>query len=46
MEGFDGDFGVFGAVFDEVDFAAGFQGFVEGLEHFGGVGEFVIGINH
>ncbi len=46
VEGFDGDFGVFGAVFEEVDSSAGFEGFVKRLEHFGGVGEFVVGIDH
>ncbi len=45
VESFDGDSGVFGAEFEEVDFSAWFEGGVDGLEHFSGVGEFVIGID-
>jgi len=44
VEGFDGDIGIFGAEFQKVDDTAGFEGGVEGLKHFGGVGEFVVGI--
>lgn len=42
----DGDIGVFGAVFDEEDFSAGLEGGADGGEHFGGVGELVVGIDH
>lgn len=45
MEGFDGDVAIFSAVFEEVNFATGFEGGVDGFQHFGGVGEFVIGID-
>jgi hypothetical protein len=46
MEGFDGDCGVIGAEFDEGNAAAGFEGGADGLDHFVGVGEFVIDIDH
>ena len=46
VEGLDGDFRVFAAVFEEVDFSAGLEGFAEGGEHLGGVGELVVGIDH
>ncbi len=45
VESFDGDACVFGSEFKEVDFSAGFKGGVDGFQHFGGVGEFVIGID-
>jgi len=45
VEGFDGDGGVFGAVFEEVNAAAGAEGGDDGLHHFPGVGELVIGID-
>jgi hypothetical protein len=45
VEGFDGDARVFGAELEEVNFATGFECGVDGLEHFGGVGELVIGID-
>ena len=46
MQGLDGDAGILGAVFEEIDFPAGLEGYVEGGEHLDGVGEFVVGIDH
>jgi hypothetical protein len=46
VQGLDGDAGILGAVFEEIDFPAGLEGFVEGGEHLDGVGEFVVGIDH
>ena len=45
MQGFDGNARIFGAEFEEVNFTTGFEGGVDGLEHFGGVGELVISID-
>lgn len=45
VESFDGDSVILSAVFEEVDFSAGFEGVVDGFQHFGGVREFVIGID-
>jgi hypothetical protein len=45
VQGFDGNARIFGAEFEEVNFTTGFEGGVDGLEHFGGVGELVISID-
>ena len=42
----DGDFGIFGAVFDEGDATARFEGADNAFEHLERMGEFVVNIDH
>ena len=46
VKGLDGNEWVFAPELEEEDPAAGFEGSMEGCEHFGGVGELVVGIDH
>lgn len=46
VEGFDGDIGVVGAEFDKGDAAAGLEGGADGFDHFVGVGELVVDVDH
>ncbi|MFM1945491.1 MAG: hypothetical protein RI897_4473 [Verrucomicrobiota bacterium] len=46
VERFDGDIGVIGTELDEGDTATGFEGGADGFDHFVGVGEFVVDVDH
>lgn len=45
VKGFDGDVGIFGAVFEEEDSTAGAEGFFNRGHHLVGVREFVVGVD-
>lgn len=45
MKGFDGNPGILGTEFEQVDDPSRLQGGMDRSEHFGGVGKFVIGIH-